>query len=261
MLSLEEVPVHEFRRLRHEWNALLQEYGLDVPFLRHEWLCALAETIPGLGRRPLIVRLRYKGTYGYAPLMWVRGYPKRWIPLRRLHFLGAQLTEFADFLMPESPPELWRAFFQALGCRGWVEFVGHYLSESSPHLAAYAELVRTWSGARLEPYEPCWYIPIAGRSWEEYLREEAGREFVIRGVRRREALYARVDWQVEQYGNLHRQRLRKLCACMRSRSTAKGGARFLPSAVRTVPFWSASWQTAHGSIGLSSLSCGCSLDG
>jgi hypothetical protein len=134
--------------------------------------------------------------------MWARGHLKGWLPLRRLHFLGAQLTEFADFLVPEAGPDFWWEFFQALQRWRWIEFVGHYLYETSPHLAAYQECIRSWRGACLEPYEPCWYIPIAERSWEEYLREEAGREFVVRGVRRRTALYARVDWSIEELSEL-----------------------------------------------------------
>jgi CelD/BcsL family acetyltransferase involved in cellulose biosynthesis len=199
MVTLEEVPVEEFRQLRTEWNTLVAASGSDTPFLRHEWYTALLEALPGMESTPLMLRIRSgESVLGYAPLMLRRR--TRWgIPIQRLHFLGAQLTEFADLVVAESSGALVADVFRALQRWGWLEFVGHYIGASSPRLPAYAELAQRWRGAALELYEPCWYIPVAGRTWEQYCAEEAGREFVLRGVRRRAPLYERVEWAVEEY--------------------------------------------------------------
>ncbi len=204
MVTVEEVSVEEFRTLRAEWNRWLAESGSDTPFLRHEWLCALVDTlVVKPQQRPLILRLCWHGqTVGYAPLMQLRSRLRGVVPVWRLHFLGAQLTEFADLVTAERDPEVVRAFFHLLRRWRWMEFVGHYIGQDSPRLASYKELVRTWRGAQIEPYEPCWYIPIAGRSWGEYVQEEAGREFVVRGVRRRKALYEQVEWGIKQLQTL-----------------------------------------------------------
>ncbi|MDW7997616.1 MAG: GNAT family N-acetyltransferase, partial [Bacteroidota bacterium] len=164
------------------------------------------------GSAPLILRLREGGcTVGYIPLMWRRGYLQRVVPIRRLHFLGAQLTEFADFVMLQADPEMVEGVFRQLQYRGeWIEFIGHYIDETSPRAAAYTEVVQRWRGAEFVPYEPCWYIPISGRTWEEYVGEEVGREFVLRGVRRRAPLYAGVKWTVEEYAEVSETTLKEI---------------------------------------------------
>ncbi|MEN3026572.1 MAG: GNAT family N-acetyltransferase [Chlorobiota bacterium] len=199
-MRLEAVGLDEFRTLREEWNVLVARSGSDTPFLRHEWLCAVAETLAAPGWTPLILRLRDgRQSLGYVPLVRVQSRTRFAIRLSRFHFLGAQLTEFADFVLPAEEQEIVEAALSALQqWHGWVEFVGHYISETSPRVGTYAKLAQRWPGGELAPYEPCWYIRIAGRTWEEYLCEEAGREFVIRGVRRRAAVYEQLDWGVEE---------------------------------------------------------------
>lgn len=204
MLRLEEISGEEFRKARAEWNQCLAESGSDTPFLRHEWISVLRETLAQpLGWRPLIVRIRRGAqTVGYVPLMRLRTWRRGVVPVWRLHFLGAQMTEFADIVTAERSLEFVSELFRELRRWWWMEFVGHYIGEDSPRLAAYCGLARLWRGARLEPYTPCWYIPVAGRSWQEYVHEEAGREFVRRGVRRRAPLYEQVDWAVEELERL-----------------------------------------------------------
>ncbi len=204
MLRLEEITAEEFRGLRTDWNQRLSESGSDTPFLRHEWICALLETLAGpLQWRPLIVRIRRGAqTLGYVPLMRLRTWRRGVVPMWRLHFLGAQMTEFADVVTAERSPEFVLELFRELRRWWWAEFVGHYIGEDSPRLASYRELTHLWRGAQLEPYASCWYIPVAGRSWQEYVEEEAGREFVVRGVRRRAPLYEQVDWSVEEFVRL-----------------------------------------------------------
>jgi len=209
MVRLEEVPLAEFRLLRQEWNAWVEAVGHRTPFLRHEWLCALAETLQAPGYRPLIVRVHRGGrVVGYVPLVLVRVRIRGLLGLWRLHFLGMQLTEFADLLVPEA--EVVEECFRALQRWRWLEFVGHYMGPDSPLEAAYVGMVERWSGAEWQRYEPCWYIPIAGRRWEEYVAQEAGREFVVRGVRRRQALYEQVEWAVEEYGAMDEGMVREV---------------------------------------------------
>ncbi len=209
MLSVEPVGAEEFAHLRSEWNALLERSGSDSPFLRHEWLASLCGTVCP-SSSALILRLHCgKETIGFAPLQW-KPYRRGPFRFRRLHFLGAQLTEFADCILTGYRSEALQALVDFLGQHHWLEFVGHYIAEGSPNWHAYQALVCSIPGARLHPYTSGWYIRIAGRSWEEYVAEETGREFVQRAIRRRQALYGQRHWGLCERHGLDAQELAHL---------------------------------------------------
>ena len=160
-----------FIQLEPIWNHLVEEAGIDHPFMRHEWVRTWWDSFEHGARLHILVVKQGEEIIAIAPLMFDRGRVYGW-PVRRLRGIANVYTERFDFILTQRPKEACRAIWK--------------------HLSANAtdwdvlELRQLTDNARVKEYLPLcafedhfllgfWhcndgpYIPI-NRSWEAYLK-------------------------------------------------------------------------------------------
>ncbi len=199
----------EFNALEKEWNDLLSESAIHVPFLRHEYLTAWWQGLGGgewkQGDLFVVIARGADGKLvGVAPLFLTNnreGQPA-------LMLLGS--IEISDYLDVIARPADLPAFMEAL--LGYLdkqtEPGAHQLDlynllESSPTIAALqAAAGRMGWSAALEPLQHCPYIPLPG-DWEKYLCsiDKKQRHEIRRKVRRAEEYYLPLNWYLVQDGD------------------------------------------------------------
>jgi len=159
--------------LQQEWDALLEESHLDLPFLTYafqrawwqhlgggEWTQAELHILTGRGEDGVLL--------GIAPLFRTTGEDGT----RRLHLIGSH--EIADYLdLICRPPDL-AAFTQAVVSElqtddGWSELSLYNVLDGSATIAA-LQAAAEGSGMqfKLEQLQACPYIPLPA-SFDEYL--------------------------------------------------------------------------------------------
>jgi CelD/BcsL family acetyltransferase involved in cellulose biosynthesis len=153
------------------WNRLLDEAGIEHPFLAHEWVVTWWECF-GAGRslRVLLVK-DSTGPVAIAPLMLTRT-RLYGLPVRQLQLIANVHAQRADFIVPARGEGAYRAIWEHLvRQRGWWDVMvlpqlpaGSRTLERLPRLAAAAgHGWGAWTAARSPR------VVLAG-SWECYER-------------------------------------------------------------------------------------------
>ena len=169
-LQVELLRDHEaFVGLESVWNRLVEEAGIDHPFIRHEWICSWWDCFKPEGSLFIILVTEGTKTIALAPLMLDRG-RMYGCPVRRLRGIANVYTERFDFILTRRPEEACRAIWKFLASHSkeWDVFElrqlipGAQALEMLPLLAIDDKfLVGTWASNNSP------YIPIV-RSWAEY---------------------------------------------------------------------------------------------
>jgi len=158
--------------LQPAWDALLEESGVDHPFLSHEWVRTWWECF-GAGHQlyVLVVKDREQ-PIAIVPLMLSAG---RFCGLRvrRLQTAGNVHTQRFDVISGRRRPEAYRAIWRALLQQKalWDVLVLSHLPAGSPTLTMLSSLAQgdgyltgVWRSAEAP------YIPIEG-GWDAYFRQ------------------------------------------------------------------------------------------
>jgi CelD/BcsL family acetyltransferase involved in cellulose biosynthesis len=192
--------------LAAEWNHLLADSAIHVPFLRHEYLSTWWQTLGG-GEWPqgelFTVAARHAdgSLAAIAPLFLTDNCDGE----RALMFLGS--IEISDYLDVIARPEHLPQFLDLL--LAWLEgpqapsfrlLDWYNLLETSPTLPALQEAARQrgWAYSQ-ELLQHCPYIPLPG-DWETYLAsiDKKQRHEIRRKMRRAEEYDQSVRWYIVQ---------------------------------------------------------------
>ncbi len=206
-LSLEVVDdVRSFGALREEWNALLSESAADTIFLTWEWLHSWWKHLSG-GRMLRILTVRRGGELvGFAPFALRRGLHPLLPP--RISFLGSGIvgSDYLDVVAKKgSEEEVLEALADPLArLRASIELRGVRAEGTGV-----ARLTAALSGRGFKAFqtqsEPCPYIPLEGRSWDEYLGS-LGSEHRYNFKRRLRNLQKESDFRFERISAEERRR-------------------------------------------------------
>jgi CelD/BcsL family acetyltransferase involved in cellulose biosynthesis len=196
-----------FERLASEWNDLLAESAIHVPFLRHEYLLAWWSTLGG-GEWPsaelFIVAARREADQrlvGLAPLFFANNRQAE----PALLLLGSiEISDYLDLIC--LPPER-EAFLGGLldlldgpQAPAWTALDWCNFPQDSPTLPALQAAAdrRGWSYAQ-QRLEPAPSIPLPG-DWETYLAgiDKKQRHEIRRKMRRAESGEQAVRWYIAQ---------------------------------------------------------------
>ena len=157
-------------RLRPAWNALLEEAGVDHPFLTHEWVRTWWECFGAGHELHVLVVKEGERAIAIVPLMRSNGrlYGSR---VRRLEFIGNDHTQRFDVISGPRRHEAYRLIWRTLLRHKamWDVLVLSRLPADSPTLAALTNLAQE-SGylTGVWPSAEAPYIPIQG-SWDDYV--------------------------------------------------------------------------------------------
>jgi len=159
-------------QLRPAWNALLDESGVEHPFLSHEWMRSWWECF-GAGRAlHVLVVKEGERPIAIVPLMRSQGrlYGS---PVRRLEFIANDHTQRCDVIAGGRRQEAYGAIWTALLAQKalWDVLVLSHLPAGSPTFAALTTLAQgsgyltgVWHSAEAP------FIPIEG-SWGNYFQK------------------------------------------------------------------------------------------
>lgn len=200
----------EFQALGNEWNELLNESAIRVPFLRHEYLVNWWQTLGGgewtTGELNIITARQDQALIGIAPLFLTKnqdGQPA-------LMLLGS--IEISDFLDVIARSEHLAEFLDEMSTfleqsvSHWQVLDWYNVLSDSPTLAALktAASQRGWQ-YKQEIYQPSPHIILPG-NWEKYLLEQVDkkqRHEIRRKMRRAEQNDIPIRWYiVEDRNNL-----------------------------------------------------------
>jgi CelD/BcsL family acetyltransferase involved in cellulose biosynthesis len=160
-----------FVALEPVWNRLVDEAGIDHPFMRHEWVRTWWDSFKPEGSLFIILVTEGSKTVALAPLMLDHGRMYGY-SVRRLRGIANVYTERYDFIVTRRPDESFQAIWKLLASHSteWDVFELRQLTPGAQALRAVPRsaidakfLVGTW----LSNNSP--YIPIVG-SWEEYAK-------------------------------------------------------------------------------------------
>jgi len=157
--------------LQPAWDALLEESGVDHPFLSHEWVKTWWECFGTGNELHVLVVKDGESPIAIVPLMRSAGrfYGLR---VRRLEIIGNVHTQRFDVISGRRRPEAFRAIWEALLQQKalWDVVVLSHLQADSASLALLASLAQgdgyltgLWRSAEAP------YIPIEG-SWDAYFK-------------------------------------------------------------------------------------------
>lgn len=160
-----------FLELEPVWNRLVEEAGIDHPFLKHEWVRAWWDSF-GKGKTLYILVVRAgEEIIAIAPLMAsrVRMYG---LNVRRLEFINNVHTPRFDFIIARRQEEAYRAIWTfLLRQRGQWDLLElcqlPTASESLKELPRIA--VESGSLIGIWPSERSPYVPLVG-TWDDYFR-------------------------------------------------------------------------------------------
>jgi CelD/BcsL family acetyltransferase involved in cellulose biosynthesis len=163
--------------LQSEWNELLAQSSVHVPFLRYEYLETWWQTRGGGewsqdARLALITARDGERLIGIAPLFLAT-----WEGIPTLLLLGSiEISDYLDLIaasadLPRFTSALLPFLAQEPALAGWQRLDFYNVLESSPALAALRSAAQEqgWNCA-LEPFRPALTIPLPG-DWETYLAE------------------------------------------------------------------------------------------
>ncbi len=164
--------VSEYERfvdLARVWDRLVDEAGIDHPYLRHGWMRAWWDTRGGT--RGLYVLVVHAGDQplAIAPLMTDRA-KMYGIPMRRLTGIGGAATERFDLIVKERPEDCCRAIWAHVSARAdnWDVLELRQLTAQSHGMTQLAKLAvedRFLVGSWRSTQSP--YVPVKG-AWAQY---------------------------------------------------------------------------------------------
>ncbi|HEV8703075.1 MAG TPA: GNAT family N-acetyltransferase [Candidatus Polarisedimenticolia bacterium] len=180
--------------LQPAWDALLEESGVDHPFLSHEWVKTWWECFGAAHELHVLMVRDGDGPVAIVPLMRSKG---RFygLPVRRLETIGNVHTQRFDVVSGRRRPEAYRAIWRTLLEQEalWDVLVLSHLPADSPTLATLTSLALgdgyltgLWRSAEAP------YIPIEG-SWDEYFNRLSPK--LRANLRRRER-------RLQQFGDI-----------------------------------------------------------
>ena len=151
------------------WNRLVDEAGIDHPFMQHEWVRTWWESFKPAGRLHILLVKEADRPVAIAPLMLDRGRVYGW-PVRRLRGISNVYTERFDFILPHRPADACRAIWRFLAAESsqWDVLELRQVPEGgkvSQHLLPPAFEDQYLLGQWPSSQGP--YIPI-DRPWESY---------------------------------------------------------------------------------------------
>jgi hypothetical protein len=160
-----------FVALEPVWNRLVEEAGIDHPFIRHEWIHTWWNCFKPEGSLFIIVVKEGSKTVAIAPLMLDHGRMYGY-PVRRLRGIANVYTERYDFIVPYRLEESFKVIWKLLASHSteWDVFELRQLTPGAQVLRAIPRwaiddkfLVGTWASNQAP------YIPIIG-SWDGYAK-------------------------------------------------------------------------------------------
>ncbi len=192
--------LEDFEKLAPQWNSLLAESISNLPFLRHEYLCAWWSSLGGgewdSGELSIITAERDGELVGIAPL-FLTTYKDQ----PTLLFLGSiEISDYLDFIVREADlGDFLRGLLDFLASHvtlTWLALDLHNLVENSlslPVLEAEAAS-RGWVFTQ-ETLQPSPYVSLPG-DFDEYLAgiKKKQRHEIRRKMRRAEADERKVSW-------------------------------------------------------------------
>jgi CelD/BcsL family acetyltransferase involved in cellulose biosynthesis len=160
-----------FMRLEPTWNRLVDEAGIDHPFIRHEWVRTWWECFEHGAALHIVVVKEGEEPIAIAPLMLDRGRVYGW-PVRRLRGIANVYTERFDFILPRRAQDACGAIWKYLSAKAadWDVLELRQLPENAramqllPHHAVEDRfLVGQWPSSQGP------YIPV-NQPWDAYLK-------------------------------------------------------------------------------------------
>jgi CelD/BcsL family acetyltransferase involved in cellulose biosynthesis len=191
------------QHLEDDWNMLLSESSVHVPFLRYEYLCTWWQTRGG-GEWPMdaklaIITAREEGRLvGVAPL-----FSTQWEGKPALLLLGSvEISDYLDLIARAEDLVRFSAallsFLQSDQAPAWQQIELYNVLENSPTLPA-LQCAAEEAGLeyRTEPFRPALTIPLPG-DWEVYLSsiDKKQRHEIRRKMRRAYSGELPVRWYI-----------------------------------------------------------------
>lgn len=194
----------ELDEIAGEWNTLLSDSAIHVPFLRHEYISTWWQTLGGGewhdGNLYVITARQPDGRLaGIAPLFFTEN--REGLPA--LMLLGSiEISDYLDVIArPEDLPTFLAALMEHLSgdqAPPWQVLDLYNILENSPTLPVLQAVARNcgWRYAQ-EALQHCPYIPLPG-DWETYLAgiDKKQRHEVRRKLRRAEEQAGAVRWYI-----------------------------------------------------------------
>jgi CelD/BcsL family acetyltransferase involved in cellulose biosynthesis len=190
-------------RLAPEWNALLTQSVVNVPFLRHEYLRAWFQTLGGgewpSGELAIVTAQKNGGLAGIAPFFLTE---RDGEPILAL-LGGIEISDYLDLIArPEDLTAFMAGLFDFLAERArlpaWRGLELYNLPEESPTLAALqAETAKHGWACTIERFRPAVRVPLVG-DFETYLSgiDKKQRHEIRRKMRRAEESGLGVRWYI-----------------------------------------------------------------
>jgi len=204
--------IQRFESLKDEWNNLLSESAIHVPFLRHEYLFGWWQTLGGgewpQGELVLVTARRDGELVGIAPLFLTQNRDN----LPALMLLGS--IEISDYLDVIARSEDMDGFIDGMFTfledeidLNWQVLDWYNVLSDSPVMIGLkaGAASRGWRFTS-EHYQPCPHVNLPG-DWEQYLLDQVDkkqRHEIRRKIRRAESSDVPVRWYiVENRDKLH----------------------------------------------------------
>jgi CelD/BcsL family acetyltransferase involved in cellulose biosynthesis len=155
--------------LQPAWDTLLEEAGVDHPFLSHEWVRTWWECFGAGHDLHVLVVKDGERAIAIAPLMRTRGWFYG-LPVHRLEIVGNVQTQRFDVISARRRPEAYRAIWRTLLLQRarWDVLILSHLPAGSPTLTMLTSMAQgdgyltgVWRSAEAP------YIPIEG-DWDAY---------------------------------------------------------------------------------------------
>jgi CelD/BcsL family acetyltransferase involved in cellulose biosynthesis len=160
-----------FIRIGPVWNQLVEEAGIEYPFMRHEWVRTWWDCFEHGAKLHIVLVKQGDETIAIAPLMFDRG-RLYGCSVRRLRGIANVYTERFDFILTQRPKDACRAIWKYLAAKAsdWDVLELRQLPDGArvkEHLLRYTFDDHFLFGSWHSSDGP--YIPI-NRSWEAYLK-------------------------------------------------------------------------------------------
>lgn len=196
--------LNELEDMSAEWNGLLINSAIHVPFLRHEYMVTWWKTLGGgeweHGDLYIIIYSSDDGKIiAIAPFFYTKNLEGE----NALMLIGSlEISDYLDFICPqEYLPEFIEAILDHLGNQNtpnWEVLDLYNLPEESPTLSALSQAVRKrgWDFHQ-ERIHPAPSLELPGQ-WEDYLAgiQKKQRHEIRRKIRRAENYFLPVRWYI-----------------------------------------------------------------
>ncbi len=158
-----------FLGLHDIWDRLINEAGIDHPFLSHDWIRTWWECF-GKGKQLHIILIRNRGVpVALIPLMYSTG-RMYGLKMRQLEFIYNSHTPRCDFIVTGSPIDVYRAVWNYL-----IEIGASWDLIKLPQLTLESQTLRVMRDMARDDNSlvGCWpstespYLPLAG-TWDDY---------------------------------------------------------------------------------------------